>query len=229
MADKDGDDGVAMIVAALIQKGEVGLENLDETIASVRESLRVGKGGSEATVTTADHATDGAAPMVGDWARRLRPIPDDLTPAVPRERSVYFDHIVGLEDGEHAKILKHYVKRHGMTLDGYYQRWGLPPDYPKQCASVSQRKREIAEKTGLGQVRRKPAGASETRPEPAVPIDQSVTDDYIICLEDGQKVKGLKRHLKAHHNMSFEEYQEKWGLPDDYPKIIVPKSMQKVR
>ncbi|MBO6947215.1 MAG: MucR family transcriptional regulator [Rhodospirillales bacterium] len=116
-----------------------------------------------------------------------------------------------------------------MTLDGYYERWGLPPDYPKQCASVSQRKREIAEKTGLGQVRRKRAGANETRPEPAVPIDQSVTDTHIICLEDGKSTKNLKRYLSTQHNMTIEEYKEKWGLPDDYKMMIVPKDRQRTR
>ena len=49
--------------------------------------------------------------------------------------------------------------------------------------------------------------------KPAVAIKKSVTPDYIICLEDGQKFKSLKRHLKAHYDMSPEEYREKWGLP----------------
>ena len=55
--------------------------------------------------------------------------------------------------------------------------------------------------------------------KPAVAIKKSVTPDYIICLEDGQKFKSLKRHLKAHYNMSPEDYREKWGLPRDYPMV----------
>ncbi len=55
--------------------------------------------------------------------------------------------------------------------------------------------------------------------KPAVAIKKSVTAEYIICLEDGQKFKSLKRHLKAHYNMSPEEYREKWGLPHDYPMV----------
>ena len=55
--------------------------------------------------------------------------------------------------------------------------------------------------------------------EPAVPIRKSVTDDYIICLEDGKKFKSLKRHLRSRYNMSPEEYREKWGLPHDYPMV----------
>jgi len=55
--------------------------------------------------------------------------------------------------------------------------------------------------------------------KPAVSIKKSVTAEYIICLEDGQKFKSLKRHLKTHHNMSPDEYREKWGLPHDYPMV----------
>ena len=55
--------------------------------------------------------------------------------------------------------------------------------------------------------------------KPAVAIKKSVTAEYIICLEDGQKFKSLKRHLKTHYDMSPEEYRDKWGLPYDYPMV----------
>lgn len=55
------------------------------------------------------------------------------------------------------------------------------------------------------------------RPDPAVPIKKSVTDTHIICLEDGAKLKMLKRYLRTHYDMSPEEYRERWGLPADYP------------
>ena len=55
--------------------------------------------------------------------------------------------------------------------------------------------------------------------KPAVAIKKSVTAEYIICLEDGQKFKSLKRHLKTYYDMSPEEYREKWGLPHDYPMV----------
>src|SRR5271157_2283868 len=55
--------------------------------------------------------------------------------------------------------------------------------------------------------------------KPAIAIKKSVTPEYIICLEDGQKFKSLKRHLKTHYDMSPEEYREKWGLPHDYPMV----------
>jgi len=53
--------------------------------------------------------------------------------------------------------------------------------------------------------------------EPAVPIKKSVKADYIICLEDGKKLKMLKRYLRARYDMSPDQYRAKWGLPGDYP------------
>lgn len=55
--------------------------------------------------------------------------------------------------------------------------------------------------------------------EPAVPIKKSVTNEFIICLEDGRSFKSLKRHLRAKYNMSPEQYRAKWGLPADYPMV----------
>ena len=63
------------------------------------------------------------------------------------------------------------------------------------------------------------ASASSERPQPAVPVKKSVTADYIICLEDGKKLKMLKRHLKTAYDMTPEEYRERWGLPRDYPMV----------
>jgi len=60
--------------------------------------------------------------------------------------------------------------------------------------------------------------ASE-RPQPAVPVKKSVTAEYIICLEDGKKLKMLKRHLKTAYDMTPDEYRERWGLPRDYPMV----------
>lgn len=57
------------------------------------------------------------------------------------------------------------------------------------------------------------------RPSPAVPIKKSVTPEYIVCLEDGKKLKMLKRHLKTAYDMSPEDYRERWGLPADYPMV----------
>lgn len=54
---------------------------------------------------------------------------------------------------------------------------------------------------------------------PAVPIEESMSDDFLICLEDGKQFKSLKRHLRAKYDMSPEEYRMKWGLPVDYPMV----------
>ncbi len=54
---------------------------------------------------------------------------------------------------------------------------------------------------------------------PAVPIRKSVTANFIVCLEDGKKLKMLKRHLRTAYGMSPEEYRAKWGLPSDYPMV----------
>ncbi|MBW7852307.1 MAG: MucR family transcriptional regulator [Rhodospirillales bacterium] len=63
------------------------------------------------------------------------------------------------------------------------------------------------------------APAPTDRPQPAVPVKKSVNPDYIICLEDGKKLKMLKRHLKTAYNMTPEEYRERWSLPADYPMV----------
>jgi predicted transcriptional regulator len=55
--------------------------------------------------------------------------------------------------------------------------------------------------------------------KPAIPVKRSVTPDYIICLEDGKKLKMLKRHLRTTYNITPDEYRAKWGLPPDYPMV----------
>jgi len=63
------------------------------------------------------------------------------------------------------------------------------------------------------------AAAAPERPRPAVAVKKSVFPDYIVCLEDGKKLKMLKRHLKTAYNMTPEEYRERWGLAPDYPMV----------
>ena len=65
----------------------------------------------------------------------------------------------------------------------------------------------------------KPSEPVISRPEPAVPIRKSVTPEFIICLEDGKKLKMLKRHLMTAYGMTPEEYRAKWGLKADYPMV----------
>lgn len=70
--------------------------------------------------------------------------------------------------------------------------------------------------------------AEEARPEPAVPIKTSVKPEYVVCLEDGKKLKMLKRHLMTHYGMTPEDYRAKWGLPNDYP-MVAPNYAEKRR
>lgn len=77
---------------------------------------------------------------------------------------------------------------------------------------------------GLGQA----APVVDTPPEPAVSIRSSVKADHIVCLEDGKKLKMLKRHLMTHYNMTPEQYRARWNLPADYP-MVAPDYAEKRR
>ncbi|PWC38921.1 MucR family transcriptional regulator [Azospirillum sp. TSO22-1] len=69
---------------------------------------------------------------------------------------------------------------------------------------------------GLGEEK---AAPQKTEQAPAVPIKKSVTPDYIVCLEDGKKLKMLKRHLKTVYDLTPDEYRVKWALPPEYPMV----------
>jgi predicted transcriptional regulator len=66
------------------------------------------------------------------------------------------------------------------------------------------------------------APAPSEKPQPSVPVKRSVFPDYIVCLEDGKRLKMLKRHLQTAYNMTPDQYRERWGLPHDYP-MVAPK------
>jgi predicted transcriptional regulator len=80
----------------------------------------------------------------------------------------------------------------------------------------------------LANIGQAPPTPSE-RPQPAVPLKKSVHADYIICLEDGKKLKMLKRHLKTAYNMTPEAYRERWGLAPDYPMVAPNYARQRSR
>jgi predicted transcriptional regulator len=69
--------------------------------------------------------------------------------------------------------------------------------------------------SGLGST----GAAPEVRAEPKVPIRSSIKPDYIVCLEDGKRLKMLKRHLMTHYQMTPDQYRQKWGLNSDYPMV----------
>ncbi len=83
----------------------------------------------------------------------------------------------------------------------------------EQLPEVIRTVHQTLSSVGLGE-----AGA-ETRAEPAVAMRRSITPDYIVCLEDGKKLKMLKRHLRSAYDLSPNEYRAKWGLPADYPMV----------
>ena len=84
-----------------------------------------------------------------------------------------------------------------------------PQDLPALMASVHQTLLDLANEEEQPNV----------RPEPAAPIKKSVIEQHIICLEDGKKLKMLKRYLRTCYNMSPEEYRARWGLPSNYPMV----------
>ncbi len=96
-----------------------------------------------------------------------------------------------------AKIVEAYLSYNKIS----------PSDLPHLCAVVHDAVRQVS------------SGAKSLRGDqrPAVPISKSVTPDYLICLEDGAKLKMMKRYLRTHFDMSPDEYRLKWGLPADYP------------
>ena len=64
-----------------------------------------------------------------------------------------------------------------------------------------------------------PAVVTEAKPQPAVPVKRSVFADHLVCLEDGKKLKMLKRHLMTTYHLTPEQYRQKWGLPPNYPMV----------
>lgn len=71
----------------------------------------------------------------------------------------------------------------------------------------------------LGQVGGVQPGEPAERPKPAVSVGKSIQNDYIVCLEDGKRLKMLKRYLRSQFDMSPEDYRRRWGLPPDYPMV----------
>lgn len=91
-------------------------------------------------------------------------------------------------------------------------------------ADLPQLVREVY--TTLSQLGAMERAAVSDLPDPAVPIQKSITPDFLICLEDGKKLKMLKRHLKTAYGFSPDDYRQRWGLPHDYP-MVAPKYAKK--
>ena len=102
-----------------------------------------------------------------------------------------------------AGIVSAYVSRNSVTADAV----------PDIIRSVHQALQTVS---GAGPV---PAAGPEERPKPAVPVGRSVQHDFIVCLEDGKRLKMLKRYLRSRYNMSPDDYRRRWGLQPDYPMV----------
>ncbi|MFP5076604.1 MucR family transcriptional regulator [Rhizobium sp. YIM 134829] len=100
-----------------------------------------------------------------------------------------------------AHIVSAYVGRHILPAG----------DLPNLITRVHQALDGLGDQTG--------EPAEPEKPVPAVSIRKSVQDEYLICLEDGQKFKSLKRHLMTHYGMTADDYRSKWGLPSNYPMV----------
>ena len=98
------------------------------------------------------------------------------------------------------------------VVAAYVSNNSLPSsDLPALISAVHASLKDLAAGTA-------PPPVAEPQP-PAVPIRKSVTQDFLICLEDGKKFRSLKRHLGTVYNLTPEKYREKWGLPSDYPMV----------
>lgn len=95
---------------------------------------------------------------------------------------------------------------------------------PVQAADLGQLINDVH--SSLGKLVKSPEPTPEPQ-KPAVSARKSITDDFLICLEDGKKFKSLKRHLRSKYDMSPEEYREKWGLPSDYPMVAPSYARQR--
>jgi predicted transcriptional regulator len=112
------------------------------------------------------------------------------------------DDVLGLT----AQIVSAHVSNHAVT----------PDDLPSLIQEVY---KTLA---GVGQ-----APAAVDRPQPAVPIKKSVMADHIVCLEDGKKLKMLKRHLMTAYQMTPSQYRARWGLAPDYPMVAPDYARQR--
>ena len=115
--------------------------------------------------------------------------------AVPVKKSVFADYIVYLGDGKKMKMLKrHLMTSYGLTPDAYRQRLGSPSSYPMVAPDDAEKHSILAK-------------------------SMSVFADYIVCLEDGKKMKTLKRHLMTSYGLTPDAYRQRWGLPSSYPMV----------
>ena len=131
---------------------------------------------------------------MGKWGRMAKKPKSDL-PELEYVPSGSNDHLVDLT----ANLVSAYVSRNQVPVS----------DLPGLIAMFHNSLRQASGN----------AAPAETERKPAVSIKKSVAEEYIVCLEDGKKLRMLKRYLRTHYIMSPEEYRKKWDLPHDYPMV----------
>ncbi len=108
------------------------------------------------------------------------------------------------QDEQSPELLEHTTK----IVAAHVANNAMPAaDLPRLIATVHETLAKLGTEEAAG------------KPTPAVPIKQSVKPEYIVCLDDGKKLKMLKRHLKTAYNMTPDDYRKRWGLPSDYPMV----------
>lgn len=126
-----------------------------------------------------------------------------------------------LEKNKH-KIISKITEHTSMVVSNYISHNKVPAeDLPDLIRSVSVAIQDIQ------RAHQDKDPAQQTAPLiPAVDIAASITPDYLVCLEDGKKLKLLKRYLRTYYDLSPDEYRRKWGLPEDYP-MVAPSYAEK--
>lgn len=106
-----------------------------------------------------------------------------------------------------SNIASSYLRRNSVSID----------QIGTVISSVTRAIEDAAREIEGGPPEAPQAASTEEKQSPAVPVDDSVKRQYIVCLEDGRHVRTLKRHLQVAHGMTPAQYREKWALPKDYP------------
>tara|TARA_R110000868_G_scaffold31627_14_gene115846 strand:- start:9267 stop:9716 length:450 start_codon:yes stop_codon:yes gene_type:complete len=124
------------------------------------------------------------------------------------------------QDAKQAIEPSHLLKLAGQIVSAYVSNNEVPTgDLPEFIRTVHDALSDLEHGTG----------SANRELVPVVPIKKSVTADYIVCLEDGKKLKMLKRYLRSQYGMSPEDYRARWGLPSDYPMVAPNYASQRSR
>lgn len=208
------------IIKAYLEKNHCHPGELPKLILDVRAAM-------SADFVSQKDVTQPEAPVAAE--------PPEQQPAVPIKKSVRADAIVCLECGREMKTLGHHLPAaHKVSFAEYAAKWRLPSDYPKSCHEYAeQHRKRTLQMIAAGKFGPRAAnnpmskhlgpgaaalvyGVPTTKKKPAVPIAESLTDDFVVCLECGDHAKQLSPHLMSRHKLNAAAYRKRWGLPTNY-------------